>query len=499
MSARYSELTSLLRRAATLRSVGELLAWDQETMMPAKAARFRAEELAAIAELAHQRMTEPRIGELLAECEADRALVVDPVVAANLRDVRRDYERVRKLPPDLVAEMTRTSSLALEAWKAARAADDFSAFRPWLERQIALARRKAEAYGPPPGGEPYDALLEDYEPGMTAAQLEALFGPLRDRLRPLIAELAAGDGRPTALETLVVPQERQRELNRFVLSRLGFDLDAGRLDVSTHPFSSGIAPGDTRITTRYRDDGFLDSLGSTLHEAGHALYEQGLPKDDGLGLPLAEPASLGIHESQSRLWENQVGRSRAFWTWALPEARRILGAALDPFDLDDFDRAVNRVRPSLIRVESDEVTYNLHVLLRFDLERALVRGDLAPADLPGAWNDRLHADLGLRVPDDRRGCLQDIHWSMGAFGYFPTYTLGNLYAAQLWGAAREMLPDLEPSIARGDFSLLLGWLRREVHAHGRRFPAGELCRRISGRPLDHAPLIGYLKAKHARP
>jgi carboxypeptidase Taq len=497
MSTRYPELTTLLRRAATLRSVGELLAWDQETMMPAKAASFRAEELATIAELAHQRMTAPRIGELLGECEADPALASDPSIAANLRDLRRDYERARKLPPALVAELSQTSSLALEAWKAARKASDFSAFQPWLEKQIVLNRRKAEAYGPPPGGELYDALLEDYEPGMTATEIEALFGPLRDRLRPLVAELADASG-PAPLEQLVLPQEQQRALNSFVLSRLGFDAEAGRLDVSTHPFSSGIGPGDTRITTRYRDDGFLDSLGSTLHEAGHALYEQGLPKETGLGQPLAEPASLGIHESQSRLWENQVGRSRAFWSWALPEARRVFGPALDPFDLDEVHRTVNRVRPSLIRVESDEVTYNLHVMLRFDLERALIRGDLAPAELPNAWNARLHSDLGLRVPDDRSGCLQDIHWSMGAFGYFPTYTLGNLYAAQFWSAAREALPGLESSIEHGEFQPLLAWLRREIHAHGRRFPAGELCRRISGRPLDHEPLIRYLKAKHVR-
>jgi len=232
-----------------------------------------------------------------------------------------------------------------------------------------------------------------------------------------------------------------------------------------------------------------------MHEAGHGLYEQGLPKEELHGQPLAEALSLGIHESQSRMWENQVGRSRAFWEWALPEAKRIFGAPLAPYEVDDLHCAVNSVRPNLIRVESDEVTYNLHIMLRFDLERAMIRGDLAPKDLPAAWNERIKSDLGLDVPDDRRGCLQDVHWSMGSIGYFPTYTLGNLYAAQLWEAAREAMPNLDGRIERGEFGKLLGWLRKEIHAHGRRFTADELCRRVTGRALDPQPLVGYLKTK----
>lgn len=495
MSARYTELSELLRRAAVFGSIAETLAWDQETMMPPKAGPFRAEELSAISALAHERATDPRIGELLAECEADSSLRDDAEMAANLREIRRDYDRARKLPAELVAEISETSSLAMEAWKAARAASDFSQFEPWLVKQLDLNRRRAECYGEPESGESYDALLEDYEPGMTAARLEALFTPLREQLRPLIAEMvASGTGTLRVLEVRL-PQERQRAFNAMVLERLGFDLEAGRLDVSTHPFSTGLGPGDTRITTRYRDDGFLDALGSTMHEAGHGLYEQGLPKRERHGEPLAQAASLGMHESQSRMWENQVGRSRAFWTWALPEAKKVFGAALEPFEVDDLVRAVNLVRPGLIRVESDEATYNLHVMLRFDLERALLSGDLAPADLPGAWNERIRADLGLEVPDDARGCLQDIHWSMGSIGYFPTYTLGNLYAAQLWEAAREALPDLDARTARGEFRGLLDWLRREIHARGRRFPAPELCRRVTGGELDHRPLVRYLKAK----
>jgi len=497
MSRVYEELLDRMRQVATLNSVANLLSWDQETMMPQKAGDFRAEALATIGRLAHERATDPRIGELLSECEADAALVTAPDVAANLREMRRDYDRAVKLPSDLVAEMSEVSSRALEAWKAARAASDFAAFRPWLERQIGLARRKAACYGTPPGGEAYDALLDEYEPGTTAATLERVFRPLRDELTPLLAAIAeAAASRPDeSVRALPVPLERQRELNAVILGRIGFDTAAGRLDLSTHPFSTGIAPYDTRITTRYKETDFADALNSTLHEAGHAMYEQGVPAAERWGEPLGEPLGLGVHESQSRLWENHVGRSLAFWRFALPIAREVVGPVLDRYSPEDLYRAVNVVRPGLIRVESDEATYNLHVMLRFDLERALVRGDLAVHDLPGAWNDRVRRDLGLEVPDDARGCLQDIHWSMGAIGYFPTYTLGTLYAAQLWEAIGKAIPDVEAEIARGEFAPLLGWLRVHVHAHGRRYPASELCERLTGAALGHAPLLRHLRSK----
>jgi carboxypeptidase Taq len=496
MHAPYVELQSRLRRVAALASVGELLGWDQETMMPPKAASFRAEELGAISALAHEQAIDPRIGELLAACEADASLAADPRTAANLREIRRDYDRSRKLPTDLVVELSETASRAMEAWKQARSESDFERFRPWLDRQIDLARRKAACYGIPDGGEAYDALVEDYEPRTPVARIEQLFAPLREGLCTLIAAVSASGRDPDAgLQRIALPRERQEAFCRSVLERLGFDLEAGRLDVSAHPFSAGIAPGDTRITTRYREDGFLDALGSTMHEAGHALYEQGLPKDEWHGQPLAEALSLGIHESQSRMWENQVGRSRAFWSWAWPIAKRVFGAALDGHSADAAFRTVNAVRPNLIRVESDEATYNLHVMLRFDLERAMIRGDLRSRELPAAWNERMKQDLGLDVPDDRRGCLQDVHWSSGAFGYFPTYSLGNLYAAQLWEAAEAAIPDLEAQLARGEFGGLLLWLRQSVHEHGRRFFASELCRRVTGREVGHEPLLGYLAGK----
>lgn len=488
----YDRLLSRLREAGVLSTVSETLSWDQETMMPERASAFRAEELSLLARLVHERVTAPALGDLLATCEADTDL--DDDQTANLREIRHDYDRSVKLPADLVAEITKTSSLALGAWKRARKENDFSLFEPWLSKQVELHRKKADCYGAPAGGEAYDALVEDFEPGMTAAELERIFDPLREALRPLIAAVHES-GRAPGREPSAVPVERQQAFNQFVLGRLGFELDAGRLDVSAHPFSTGLGPGDTRITTRYREDGFLDAIGSTLHEAGHGLYEQGLPKYERFGEPLAQPVSLGIHESQSRLWENHVGRSRGFWEWAASHAREICGASVDGFGVDDFYGAMNRIEPNLIRVESDEVTYHMHIMLRFELERAMLRGDLIPRDLPSAWNERVREDLGIEVPDDARGCLQDVHWSMGYIGYFPTYTLGSLYAAQLFRQADEAAGGLAESFARGRFDGLLSWLRANVHDHGRRYPAGELCRKVTGDGLSHEALIEHAKRK----
>jgi carboxypeptidase Taq len=290
--------------------------------------------------------------------------------------------------------------------------------------------------------------------------------------------------------------EKQIAFGRGVVERMGFDFAAGRLDVSTHPFCEGAGPGDTRLTTRYEAGELLSALHGTMHETGHGLYEQGLPKAERFGQPLAEAASMGIHESQSRMWENFVGRSRAFWTWALPELQRLADdPTVSALDVETVYRGLNAVNPNLIRIESDEATYNLHIMLRYDLERAMLKGDLSVTDLPAAWNDRMRSDLGLEVPDDRQGVLQDIHWSMGAIGYFPTYTLGNLYAAQLWEGIGAALPDLDAQLARGELGGLLGWLRTNVHMHGRRYTAPVLCERATGRPLSHEPLLRYLEGK----
>ena len=492
----YARLLRETRELAVLGSVSALLGWDQEVMMPPAAAPLRGEQAALLSLLAHERRTAPALGELIARCEADGALAADPDAAANLRWLRHDYDRATRLPTELVSEMAEVSTLGMHAWREARERSDFAAFAPWLEKLVALNRRTAECLGVPEGGELYDALLDSYEPGMRAAELDRVFAELRAGLVPLIRELSE-NGTPPRTDWMSIPLavDAQVAFNRGLVQRMGFDFGAGRLDVSTHPFCEGSGPGDTRLTTRY-EDGLMSALHGTLHETGHGLYEQGLPKAERFGQPLAEAASMGIHESQSRMWENFVGRGKPFWEWALPELqRRVADPAVAALDVETVFRGLNTVEPHLIRIESDEATYNLHIMLRFDLERAMLRGDLPIADLPGAWNERMQADLGLDVPDDARGAMQDIHWSMGAIGYFPTYTLGNLYAAQLWEAIRGALPGLDGELRRGEFGGLLGWLRDHVHRHGRRYTAPELCERATGRPLSHEPLLRYLEGK----
>lgn len=497
----YHELRTLLAQTATLGSVGSLLGWDQETYMPAAASHHRAAQLEMLAALVHERRTSPRVGELLAACESNGVLGKDPASpdAANIRRMRRDYDRATKLPKELVAELAKTASLAQEAWKEARSKDDFSLFRPWLERMMELTRRKAECYGTPPGGELYDALLDEYEPGATAREIDSIFKPLAQRLAGLVKELAERGKRPDdRFLNVAFDPAGQHEMGQFVLKAMGFDFNAGRLDTTTHPFCSGMAPGDTRLTTRYRDERFTDALYGTMHEGGHGLYEQGLPKtgpDARWGEPLADSISLGIHESQSRMWENFVGRSREFWAWLLPHARRFASGRLDDFSVDQAYRAVNIVTPSFIRVEADEATYNLHVMLRFELERAIFSGDLKIADLPAEWNRTFKQFLGIDVPDNRRGCLQDVHWSFGLIGYFPTYTLGNLYAAQFWETINREIPELSGLMASGDFLPLKRWLNDKIHRHGRRYDAGELCRLITGKPLSSDPLLRHLEGK----
>ena len=492
----YTELQRHLRETATIASSAAVLGWDHETYMPPKAAALRGEQMAALSAIVHERRTAARVGELLAACEQDPSLRADEEAAANLRALRRDFDRATRLPTSLVRSFAQTTSRAMHEWRKAREASDFGAFAPWLQEVVDLNRERAAAYGIPAGGEAYDALLEDYEPGMTTAEIRRTFDALRAGLAPLIREVAAAARPDDAWQRTPVPVERQVAFNRAVAEQMGFDLEAGRIDVSTHPFCEGIGPGDVRITTRYNETGWADALSSTMHEAGHALYEQNLPRAERFGQPLAEAASMGIHESQSRMWENLVGRSLPFWEWALPRMQESFGEpALRALDAETVYRGMNVVQPGLIRVESDEATYNLHIMLRFDLERALLAGDLAVNDLPAAWNDRMRDDLGLEVPGVAQGALQDIHWSMGAIGYFPTYTLGNLYAAQFWTTIRDQLPELDDQLRRGEFAPLTAWLRENIHAHGRRYTAPELCERITGRPLSHEPLLGYLEGK----
>lgn len=500
-SADYDHLRTILRESATLGSIGSLLDWDQETYMPPAAAEHRAAQRSLVATMVHERRTSPKLGELLATCESNGVVRKDPAgpEASNIRRIRRDYDLATKLPKELVAELAHTASMSQEVWKEARSKNDYAMFMPWLEKMMDLTRRKAECYAGHKGGEVYDALLDEYEPGMTAAELDGIFKPLAARLTTLVKETRAAAKQPDlSFLNVQFDPAGQHKLGQFVLEAMGFDFQAGRLDTTTHPFCSGMAPGDTRLTTRYRDERFTDALYGTMHEGGHGLYEQGLPKTGPTGRwgePLADAISLGIHESQSRMWENFVGRGREFWQWLLPNARQFAGGTLDRFSVDDAFAATNSVVPNFIRVEADEATYNLHVMLRFELERALIGGDLKVKDLPGAWNERFEQLLGVKVPDNRRGCLQDVHWAFGLIGYFPTYTLGNLYAAQFWETINTEIPDLKQQLAQGQFDSLKAWLNRNIHAHGRRYDAGELCRMLTGKPLSADPLMRHLEGK----
>jgi carboxypeptidase Taq len=492
----YAELTRRSREAGLLDSCASVLGWDERTYMPRKGSAHRAEQMALLARLTHQMHTDLAVGDLLAAVEGSD-LVRDPHsdAAANVREIRRHYDRAVKLPAELVEEIARVTTRAQQAWQEARKGNDFAAFRPWLETVVALLRRKADALGH--SGVPYDALLDEYEPGATTAEVTRVFADLRRDLVPLVAALTASGRRPRReLLEREYPVPRQEAFGREAAAAIGFDFAAGRLDVTTHPFCSGTGPGDVRLTTRYNPRAFNEAFFGTLHEAGHGIYEQGLPAEH-FGTPLGSAASLGVHESQSRLWENQVGRGRPFWEHFFPRARDAFPAALSDAGLDDWLFAVNDVRPSFIRVEADEATYNLHILLRFELEQALVSGDLKPADVPGAWGEKFRVSFGLTPPDDAHGCLQDIHWSMGGLGYFPTYTLGNLYAAQLMERARADLGDLDGDFRRGEFGRLKGWLNEKVHRQGQRYRAAELCERITGRPLSHRPLLEYLRGKYA--
>jgi carboxypeptidase Taq len=489
--AAYAKLIDIAREAALLDSCAELLGWDEETCMPPGGVAQRGRQLALLAGLAHDRWTDPQISELLTQIETSY-LVADPlsVEAVNVRELRRGYDRARRVPRKLVAELAQVTSLAHQEWALARRRDDFSRFRPWLERILALKRREIDALGWE--ADPYDALLDDYEPGARTAAVADLLVTLCEELAPLLAAIQGSPRQPDAsILARRFPLQRQRTFAHKVAAAVGFDFANGRLDATTHPFFSAIGPGDTRITTRYSMHRFGPAFFATLHEVGHGLYEQGLPAEHH-GTPMGQAPSLGMHESQARLWENAVGRSQGFWRHFFPLARRMFTAALRDVGTDAFLFAVHHVSPSLIRMEADEVTYNPHIRIRFELERALIRGDLLTADLPAAWNEAYRCFLGVVPPDDTEGCLQDSHWAAGMFGYFPTYTLGNVFAAQLTARAANELGDLDALFSRGDFLILRDWLGQRVYAEGGRYPAAQLIQKVTGAAPDHQPLVRAL-------
>lgn len=492
----YAALIGRYRDGYLLGSCAELLGWDEQTYMPRNGSKHRGEQMALLARVRHEWLTAPEMGELLAEVEAS-SLVSEPGTAetVNVREIRRAYDRAVKLPKSLVEELARVTTAAQQAWRDARKASDFAAFRPHLQRIVDLKRQQASAIGFTT--EPYDALLDEFEPGFTASEVTAVFDALRPGLVQLVGAIAASGKSPKRdILEREYPVDQQALFAQSAAAAIGFDFDAGRLDVTVHPFCCTIGPGDCRITTRYNPRHINEAFFGVLHEAGHGMYEQGLdPKY--AGTPVGMALSLGIHESQSRLWENQVGRGRPFWQHFFPRAKQTFLTALRDVTLDDWMFAINDVRPSMIRVEADEATYNLHILLRFELERALLTGDLQVHDVPGAWNERFAAMFGLEVPSDAQGCLQDVHWSFGGLGYFPTYTLGNLISAQLMQTARRELSGLDQDFSRGEFGRLKGWLNEKVHRPGGRYRAQTLCREITGESLNHEPLLTYLHEKYA--
>lgn len=510
----YEEVTARTREAALLGSCAAILGWDEQTYMPTGGVSLRGEQAALLAGLQHDRATAPRIGEALDALKDATIAQGDSAEAANLRLIRRDYERRKALPKSLVEELARTTSTAQHEWVIARRNVDFERFRPWLDRILELKRQESACrracllggHACPTSEQTsdaaatiYDPLLDDYEPGASTADLRVVFGEIREGLTPLVAAIAEarkrGVGSDGAQLRRSFPVDRQRMLAESAAAAVGFDFDRGRLDVTAHPFCTGIGPGDVRITTKYDERKFDDAFFSVLHEVGHGLYEQGLP-DPAWGSPLGEAASLGVHESQSRLWENFVGRGRPFWNYWFPIARRTFHDSLHDASLDGFLAAVNRVEPSLIRIQADEVTYNLHIIIRFELELALVSGELNTVDLPVAWADKYAETLGVRPSNVAEGCLQDVHWSAGLFGYFPTYSLGNVYAAQLFAKATADLPGLEDELAKGDASTLLAWLRDKIHRHGRRYEPTELIERAVGGPIDAKPLLAHLQKRY---
>jgi len=496
MTARdsYRQLTEHMKDHWMLWSASFLAEWDQETYMPAGGGESRSRMLGMLARLSHEMSTDPKVDDWLSECESSDLAAGDTIEAANIRGLRRLYDRRTKLPKEFVEKEAELKSKARQTWVEARKKSDFSLFAPYLERTLDLQREKADLYGYE--HEAYDALIDEFEPGATAVEIERVFQSLLPELVSLNAELRDAPRHPD-IGILKRPYNvtKQRLFAEIVVDAIGYDFNEGRIDEVAHPFCTSFGPGDHRICTRYYPEDLAEGLTGAVHEAGHALYDMGLNREE-YGLPCGDAMSLGLHESQSRLWENQVGRSRGFWEYFFPQAQRMFRDSLQEVTLEDFYHAMNYSAPSFIRVEADEATYNLHIMLRFDIERALIRGDLQVADIPGEWNKRFKDYFGLEVDRDSNGCLQDVHWSIGCFGYFPTYCLGNLYSAQFYAKANEELPGLESDFAHGDFCRLLKWLRENIHIHGSRYRSAELCRRVTGKPLSHQPLIDYLRSKY---
>ena len=490
MESPLAELKSRLAEISDLVRTQAVLHWDMEVWMPPNGMSARATQLATLESVVHEMQIDDRIGDLLDQLEPYAAsLDADSDDACLVRTVRRDWERARRVPTELAAELTKTAAGSYESWVKAREESDFAAFRPWLERILDLRLRYIECFAP--YDDPYDVLLEDFEPGTKTSEVRQIFAVLEPELVAL-ADAHAGDEKDDFMRG-PFPIAAQDALSRELIERFGARWDSFRLDTVVHPFETTFGLGDVRLTTRYSENDLL-SLFTAMHECGHGLYEWGVsPALD--RTPLCTGASAALHESQSRLWENVIGRSLPFWRWFYPRLQEAFPEPLATVSLERFHWAVNRVRRSLIRVDADETTYGLHIILRFELEQELISGRLAVADLPEAWNARFEELMGVSVPDDRLGLLQDTHWSTGGFGYFPTYLTGSVLSVQVWEAVRKAVPDVDEHIERGEFSEIHRWLRENIYALGRKFTPAETVVRVLGGPIDPEPYLRYLREK----
>ncbi len=489
----YTQLVEKLQRIDRLNSVAGLMSWDEQVNLPPASGGRRAEQMALLAELQHREAADPVLAEWLDVLEADGGADLDDDQRAVVKEARRDFDRIARLPEAFVVRMAKLESQAYHAWEEAREKSDYALFAPFLQQQLDMAKEEA-GYHDLSGLDIYDFHIDNHDPGMTAATIEPLFSELQTGLVPLVREIVASPIKADPSPLIGLSLDKQKLFLKEVTDRIGFDYTRGRVDVSAHPFCGGDA-ADTRMTTRFVRSAPLEALYSSIHETGHGLYEQGLPVEY-LGTALGRAVGMGVHESQSRMWENQVGRGRSFWRFFEPRFREIFQLGPDRISSDQLFLAANEVKLHPIRVESDEVTYNLHIMLRFELEKRLFDGDLSVDDLPEAWNDLSVELLGLRPENDAEGVLQDVHWSGGAFGYFPSYCLGNMISAQLWDTICEDLPDLEQDFEQGDFSRLLFWLRDKIHCQGQRYDTVTLIRRVTGETISPKPLLRYLNDRY---
>jgi carboxypeptidase Taq len=486
----YERYRQQMRKIADIKYASAVLQWDQETYLPANSAELRGQQLATLSEVAHSMFTDEQVGRLLNELnEAE----LPTAQARNVQLTLEDYQKQKRFSPAFVRTMSETVSASFHAWLDARKKNDFKVFEPALAKLVDLKKQEAELLGFEE--HPYDALMNDFEKGATVAELDKVFDDVKLPLKQLLDEINSLPEPDDSFLHQHFPKQQQWEWGMYLAGQLNFDFKSGRQDISEHPFTINFSSNDVRITTRIDEQDFSNMTWSTIHEVGHALYEQGLPNEM-YGLPLGEYASLGIHESQSRLWENCVGRGVDFWQYYLPVLQSRFPQQLGAVELPQFVAAINKVKPSLIRTEADELTYHFHVMIRYELEKLLIEGSLSVSDIPAYWNEQYEKLLGVKVTSDLAGCLQDVHWSHGSFGYFATYSLGSFYAAQLWQQANIDLPQLQHEIVTtGSTMSLLNWLRDKIHQHGRAYTSAELCTMVTGKPLDSRVFMDYLRNK----